>query len=82
MAGRNRAAAGVARVGPVYTPPEQRRQGYGAAVTAACTSDALDRGASDVVLFTDLANPTSNAIYQQIGYRPLCDHLVITFAEL
>ncbi|MDP9319178.1 MAG: hypothetical protein M3O94_08950, partial [Actinomycetota bacterium] len=60
---------GVTRVGPVYTPPEHRRRGYGAAVTAACTRDALDH-AEDVVLFTDLANPTSNSIYQQIGYRP------------
>ncbi|MGI9092179.1 MAG: GNAT family N-acetyltransferase [Mycobacteriales bacterium] len=81
MAGRNKAAAGVARIGPVYTPPEHRRRGYGAAITGACTSDALSRGAHDVVLFTDLANPTSNAIYQQIGYRPLCDHLVIEFEE-
>ena len=62
MAGRNKAAAGVAQVGPVYTPPEHRRRGFGAAVTAACTSDALEHGAGQVVLFTDLANPTSNAI--------------------
>jgi len=81
MAGRNRTAANVARIGPVYTPPEHRRRGYGAAVTGICTSDALSRGAHDVVLFTDLANPTSNAIYQQIGYRSLRDHLVIEFEE-
>jgi len=81
MAGRNSTAAGVARIGPVYTPPEHRRRGYGAAITGACTSDALSRGAHDVVLFTDLANPTSNAIYQEIGFRPLRDHLVIEFEE-
>jgi len=81
MAGRNRTAAGAARIGPVYTPPEHRRRGYGAAITGACTSDALSRDAHDVVLFTDLANPTSNAIYQQIGYRPLRDHLIIEFEE-
>ncbi|PZS40939.1 MAG: GNAT family N-acetyltransferase [Pseudonocardiales bacterium] len=81
MAGRNRAAAGVARVGPVYTPPEHRRHGFGAAVTAACTSDALEHGAEQVVLFADLANPTSNAIYQQIGYLPVRDHQVIRFAK-
>lgn len=65
-------AAGVARVGPVYTLPEYRRQGYGAAVTAAATAAALAGGAEHVALYTDLANPTSNSIYQAIGYRP--DH--------
>lgn len=81
LAGRNQTAAGVARVGPVYTPPQYRRRGYGAAVTAACTRDALERDADHAVLFTDLANPTSNAIYQQIGYLPLRDHEVISFAD-
>jgi predicted GNAT family acetyltransferase len=79
MAARNVTAAGVARVGPVYTPREHRRQGYGAAVTAACTADALATDARHVVLFTDLANPTSNAIYQSIGYRPRTDRLVYRF---
>jgi GNAT superfamily N-acetyltransferase len=79
MAARNRTAASVARVAPVYTPPEHRRHGYGTAVTAACTRDALDQDAEHVVLFTDLANPTSNAIYQQIGYRPVRDQQVIHF---
>jgi predicted GNAT family acetyltransferase len=65
-------AAGVARVGPVYTPPVHRRRGYGAAVTAAATAAALAAGAVHVVLYTDLANPTSNSIYRQIGY--MADH--------
>jgi GNAT superfamily N-acetyltransferase len=65
-------AAGVARVGPVYTPPAARRRGYGAAVTAAATAAALAGGAAHVALYTDLANPTSNSIYQTIGY--LSDH--------
>jgi predicted GNAT family acetyltransferase len=80
MAARNQAAAGVARLGPVYTPIEHRRRGFGAAVTFACTRDALENGADQVVLFTDLANPTSNAIYQQIGYRPIRDSQIILFA--
>ncbi len=79
LAGRNAAAAGVSRVGPVYTPPEHRRRGYGAAVTAACTADALAQDADHVVLFTDLANPTSNSIYQRIGYRAVCDRTLIHF---
>jgi RimJ/RimL family protein N-acetyltransferase len=79
MAGRTRVAAGMARVGPVYTPPAHRRRGYGAAVTAALTRSALDAGAEHVVLFTDLANPTSNKIYQRLGYRPVDDRLVLGF---
>jgi predicted GNAT family acetyltransferase len=72
MAGFSSPVAGVSRVGPVYTPPARRRRGYGAAVTAEGTAAALAAGATHVVLYTDLSNPTSNAIYQEIGYRP--DH--------
>lgn len=78
-ASRNVTVAGVSRIGPVYTPPAFRRHGYGAAVTAACTQDALDRGARQVVLFTDEANSTSNGIYQQLGYRALDDRLILRF---
>jgi predicted GNAT family acetyltransferase len=67
-----RTAAAVARVGPVFTPPQFRRRGYGAAVTAAAVRAALLAGSRDVVLYTDLANPTSNSIYVAIGFRP--DH--------
>ena len=79
LAGRKPIIAGTARVGPVFTPPEHRRHGYGAAVTAAVTRMAQDAGATDVVLFTDLANQTSNNIYQHLGYRPVHDGTVITF---
>jgi GNAT superfamily N-acetyltransferase len=79
LAGRHPTAAGVARVGPVYTPPEHRRRGYGAAVTAACTQDVLRRDADQVVLFTDLENPTSNSIYQQMGFVPVRDDKRIRF---
>ena len=72
VAAFSHAVAGVSRVGPVYTPPAQRRRGYGAAVTAQATAAAIDAGAEHVVLYTDLSNRTSNAIYQAIGYR--ADH--------
>jgi len=72
MAAVTEPAGGVARVGPVYTAPAHRRCGHGSAVTAAATAAAIADGAEDVVLYTDLANATSNAIYQSIGYRP--DH--------
>ena len=69
LAGVSQAVAGVARVGPVYTPHQWRGNGYGSGVTAAATSAGLDAGAQHVVLYTDLANPISNSIYQRIGYR-------------
>jgi predicted GNAT family acetyltransferase len=72
VAGISPAVAGVARVGPVYTPPQHRRRGYGTAITASATEAALRAGSRHVVLYTDLTNPTSNAIYQAIGYVP--DH--------
>ena len=61
------------RVGPVYTPPERRRHGYASALVAAVSQTALDDGRRTVFLFTDLANPTSNHIYQAIGYEPVRD---------
>jgi GNAT superfamily N-acetyltransferase len=72
---------GMSRVGLVYTPPEHRRRGYGAAVTAAVSGWALANGADDVVLFTDLANPTSNSIYQRIGYTPVYDAVEYRFGS-
>ncbi|MEO3823714.1 GNAT family N-acetyltransferase [Actinomadura sp. B10D3] len=79
MAGRTQAVGGMARVAPVYTPAGHRRRGYGAAVTAAATRNAQNAGASEVVLFTDLGNPTSNGVYRRIGYRPVEDRVVLAF---
>ena len=67
------------RVGPVYTPPGSRRRGYGSAVTAAASQAQLDAGRTFVFLFTDLDNPTSNRIYQAIGYEPVIDVDQLTF---
>lgn len=61
------------RIGAVYTPPDQRRKGYASACTAHLSQHLLDEGYEFCFLFTDLLNPTSNHIYQQIGYRPVCD---------
>ncbi|MBC6461349.1 GNAT family N-acetyltransferase [Actinomadura sp. HBU206391] len=79
LAGRTRMVAGMVRIAPVYTPPEHRFHGYGAAVTAAVSQAAVDAGAKEVVVFADLANPGSNTIQQRIGYQPLDDYLVISF---
>jgi uncharacterized protein len=66
------------RVGPVYTPPERRGRGYASALTAAVSLEIL-RTKRFCFLFTDLANATSNAIYQRIGYRPVSDVTMMTF---
>lgn len=63
----------AARIGPVYTPMEYRRKGYATACVAALSQKLLDQGCDRCFLFTDLANPTSNHIYKQIGYQPVCD---------
>lgn len=73
------AVAGVARIGPVYTPPEHRGHGYASAVTAVAAADTLAAGHVPV-LFTDLANPTSNKIYQRIGFRAVADRRAVWFA--
>lgn len=79
MAGRTQALAGICKVAPVYTPPQQRAHGYGTAVTAAATRHAVDTGAREVLLFTDATNPVTNSIYHRLGYRPAEDRLVLTF---
>jgi RimJ/RimL family protein N-acetyltransferase len=80
MAGATRQVAGMIRVAPVYTPSGYRRRGYAGAVTAAVTQAALDAGAGEVLLFTDLANPTSNALYQRLGYHPVEDRVIVSFS--
>lgn len=57
----------------VYTPPAHRNRGYASAAVAAFSQQLLDAGWEFCALFTDLANPTSNSIYQKIGYRPVAD---------
>lgn len=73
LAGGRLFSATAARIAPVYTPPEHRRKGYATACVAALSQHLLNQGIRCCYLFADLANPTSNSIYQQIGYRPVCD---------
>lgn len=71
--------AGMSRVSAVYTPAGHRRRGYGGAVTEAAGHAARKAGAGEVVLFADLANPTSNSVYRRLGYRPVEDRTMLTF---
>jgi uncharacterized protein len=69
------------RVSNVYTPPQWRGNGYATALVAAVSQRALAAGRKFCFLFTDLANPTSNRIYQRIGYRPVCEAVQHIFAK-
>ncbi|MFF3677127.1 GNAT family N-acetyltransferase [Streptomyces sp. NPDC002120] len=73
LAGFSRPVGSASRIGPVYTPPALRGRGYAAGVTHAATRAAHAAGAAEVLLFTDLANPTSNSLYQRLGYTPVED---------
>ncbi|MER5462113.1 GNAT family N-acetyltransferase [Streptomyces sp. NPDC002668] len=79
MAACSPLVAGQSRVSPVYTPAGLRGRGYAGAVTAAVSRAALEAGAEQVLLFTDQANPTSNALYQRLGYRPVADFVDVDF---
>ncbi|MER6357619.1 GNAT family N-acetyltransferase [Streptomyces sp. NPDC001634] len=81
MAGTTPEVAGQVRVAPVYTPAPLRGRGYAGAATAAVSRAALDSGAKEVLLFTDLANPTSNGLYQRLGYRAVTDFSLYEFSE-
>ena len=70
---------GMSRIGPVYTPPQHRGHGYGAAVTAQAVRHAWSRGARDVVLFADDANPVSNRIYRRLGFVPVGENVQYAF---
>ena len=67
------------RIGPVYTPPGFRRRGYASALTASVSADRLAAGRRFCFLYTDLANPTSNRIYVEIGYERVCDAMEFVF---
>jgi uncharacterized protein len=66
------------RIGPVYTPPEWRRSGYASALVATLSSRLLEERRF-CFLYTDLANPTANRIYEQIGYKRVCESVEIVF---
>ena len=79
IANKNREMQNVCGVSQVYTPPYFRGRGYATSCVALLSQLILDSGFTKCVLYTDLENPTSNSIYQKIGYVPICDSLDITF---
>ena len=67
------------RIGPVYTPPQLRRRGYAGACVGALSQLLLDDGRDFCVLYTDASNPTSNHVYQMLGYQRIMEAAVYTF---
>ena len=81
LAGKGRPTRHSVAIGPVYTPPAARRRGYASALVAMLSQRLLQEGKRYITLFTDLANPTANHIYQQIGFRPLVDFVEFEFSS-
>lgn len=81
MTGSSRGTPNGATVSAVYTLPEFRGNGYASGCVAALSQSLLDDGNRFCTLYTDLSNPTSNKIYQNVGYRPVVDCAMVTFGE-
>jgi predicted GNAT family acetyltransferase len=81
MSGIHQAPPIGVRIGPVYTPPEFRGNGHATSLVAAASQEQLDAGRPACYLHTDLGNPTSNAIYQRIGYDWVCEAIDLRFVE-
>jgi predicted GNAT family acetyltransferase len=81
MAASTRPIRNGVSVNMVYTPPDQRQKGYASACVAALSQQLLDSGYKYCCLFTDLANPTSNRIYMDIGYLSVCDFNEYRFVD-
>ena len=73
MAAKARPTRHGVTVNEVYTPPEYRGKGYASSCVASLSQYLLNSGWKFCTLFTDMSNPTSNSIYQKIGYQPVCD---------
>ena len=80
MAGAGGETPNGIRIGPVYTPPDDRGRGYASNLTAAVSRAVMDEGRRFCFLYTNLANPTANKIYMAIGYEPVTDALMVAFA--
>lgn len=80
FAGYACAGPDAARVAPVYTLPAYRANGYGAAIVGALCAELTNAG-RQVFLVTDVANPTSNALYARLGFVPLDDFHAFDLVE-
>jgi uncharacterized protein len=79
LAGYGDGGTDVARIAPVFTPPEHRRRNYASALVGELSRELFEQGKRAMFLTTDVANPTSNSIYRKIGYVPVADHYHFDF---
>lgn len=79
LAGVSGEAGGARRIGPVYTRPDRRGEGFGGAVTAARCRRALDEGVAEIVLYADAGNPGSNRLYTRLGFEPVEERRALRF---
>ncbi|GAB6562572.1 MULTISPECIES: GNAT family N-acetyltransferase [Bacillus] len=77
VAAKTRPTTNNITVNFVYTPKEERKKGYASSCVAALSQRMLDEGYKTTTLYTDLANPTSNKIYQEIGYEQIAESVLI-----
>jgi ribosomal protein S18 acetylase RimI-like enzyme len=80
LAGYGDGGTDIARVAPVFTPPEHRRRNYASALVGELSRELFEQGKRAMFLTTDVANPTSNSIYRKIGYLPMADHYHFDFS--
>jgi predicted GNAT family acetyltransferase len=79
LAGRSGRTPSGVRIGPVYTPPEQRGRGYGEALVAAVSQRELEEGAHACFLYTDLDYGASNRVYLRVGYEMIGESAELRF---
>ncbi|QWH38457.1 MULTISPECIES: GNAT family N-acetyltransferase [Bacillus cereus group] len=81
VAAKTRPTTNNITVNFVYTPKEERKKGYASICVAGLSQRMLDEGYKTTTLYTDLANPTSNKIYQEIGYEKIMESVLIFLEE-
>ncbi|MDW0112780.1 GNAT family N-acetyltransferase [Sporosarcina saromensis] len=64
----------------VFTPKAERKKGYARTMVLEGSKELL-KDYQFCVLYTDMLNPTSNKIYQEIGYKRIADSVHIGFTE-
>ena len=80
MTCNTRPVGATSRIQQVYTPLENRGRGFAAACVAGVVDRlVIDRDVERCVLLTDLANPTSNAVYQRLGFEAIEEQANIEF---
>jgi len=79
LAGWSREVGGARRIGPVYTVEQHRRRGYGAAITTSACRRALDSGTTQLLIYADIDNPTSNTLYRRLGFEPVEERTTLRF---